>query len=354
MEPQDVEEKVLMDESNVSPTHRSRIPPPRKSNARLIVGIVVILALLIIGIIIFFLLRGRDQADRSEQQKDGSAKTSPTPTPSLYQLVTIETREHQASLSAIDNDIKVLEQVFKDKSVVFSDILTPTPPQTPEWQAQKTEIAKARAELEIVRRISALSKLIPKVDSVKKQSSTQKSQLVNEINSYVSYLTSLRETITKQTNFQELIGNVNTLSDSYKSFAVIVPKVHIIVIADKINVLNDSFTGVANKLIEKTEQLRNAKKDVTSVQKTLGHMLFMMGDAANKAETAVVRAFPLTAEGYPKNKSILLDAKSRLQKSSKNLSSAAKDAQKIVSSLSSIESGKSQTNFFQFFQLIPQ
>ena len=83
-------------------------------------------------------------------------------------------------------------------------------------------------------------------------------------------------------------------------------------------------------------------------------MLFMMGDAANRAETAVVRAFPLTPEGYPKNKSILTDARGRLQKSSKNLKAAATDAQKISNSLNAIESGKSQTNFFQFFQLTPK
>ena len=355
MEPQTAGEKVLLDEKSPTLTHRSRIPPPRRSNAPLIIGIILVV-IIIIGIIVFFLLKGRSSTQSSEsgKQKGASAKTSPTPTPNLYQLVTIEISEQRASLSAIENDIKELNLAFKYESVKFSDILTPTPPQTPEWQAQKTDIAKARGELEIVRRTSILNKLIPRVNSAKKLSKIQKFQLVNEINLYASYLSSLREIIAKQTNFQELIGKVNTLSDSYKSLAVIVPKVHIMVIADKINVLGDEFTKTANKLIEKTEKLRASKKDVTAVQKTLGHMLFMMGDAANRAEIAVVRVFPLTPEGYPKNKSILLDGKSRLQKSSKNLSAAAKDAQKVSSSLAAIESGKSQTNFFQFFQLMPQ
>lgn len=353
MEPQVTEKKVLMDESSPTtvPTHRSRIPPPKRRNTPLIVGIILVI-IIIIGIIVFFLLKGRSntQSSKSGNQKGSSARTSPTPTPNLYQLVTIEISEQRASLSAIENDIKVLEQVFKDKSVVFSDILTSTPPQTAEWQVQKTEIAKARAELEIVRRTSILNKLIPRVNSAKKLSKIQKFQLVNEINLYVSYLSSLREIIAKQTNFQELIGNINTLSDSYKSFAVIVPKVHMVVIADKINTLGDEFTKTANKLIQKTEELRSSKKDVTSVEKTLGHMLFMMGDAANRAETAVVITFPLMPEGYPKNKSILTDARGRLQKSSKNLGAAATDAQKIANSLNAIETGKSsQPNFFQLF-----
>ncbi len=350
MEPQGTEKKVLMDESTSpsAPTHRSRVPPPKRSNRLLIIGI--ILAVIIIGVIIFFLLRGgtNTQSSKSSQQKGGSGKISPTPTPSFYQIVTLEAREHQASLSAIENDIKELDSVFRYESVKFSDILTPTPPQTAEWQGQKTENAKARGELEIVRRISALSNLIPKINSTGKLPPLQKSQLINEINAYISYLSSLRETIAKQTDFQTLIVNINTLSDSYKFFAVIVPKIHIVAIADKINVLGDEFTKTASKLIQKTEKLRASKKDVTSVQKTLGHMLFMMGDGANKAETAVVRAFPLTSEGYPRNKSILTDARSRLQKSSKNLRAAASDAQKIANSLQAIESGKaSQRSFFE-------
>jgi len=357
MEPQTAGEKVLLDEKSPTLTHRSRIPPPRRSNAPLIVG-VILLIILIIGIIVFFLLKGRSSTQSSEsgKQKGASAKTSPTPTPNLYQSVTIEISEQRARLSEIENDIKVLEVAFRYESVKFSDILlTPTPPQTAEWQTQKTETAKARVELEIVRRISSLNKLIPKINSTKKLSSIQKTLFINEVNTQVAYLSSLKQTITNQTNFQALVGLASTISsDSFKSFAVIVPKVSIIVIADKINVLGDSFTNNANKLIQKIEELRSSKKDMTSVEKTLGNMLFMMGDAANRAETAVVKVFPLTAEGYPKNKSILLDAKSRLQKSSKNLSSAAKDAQKIVSSLSTIESGKSQTNFLQFFQLTPQ
>lgn len=350
MEPQDTEKKVLLDESTPTLTHRSRIPPPKRSNAALIVGIILIIVV-IIGIIVFFLLRGRsDTQKKSDGQKDSSAKTSPTPTPSLYQLVTVDIGVQQVGLSAINNDIKALDQFFKDKSVVFSDILTPTPPQSAEWQAQKTEIAKARAELEATRRISILNKLIPKINSTKKLSSTQKLQLVNEVTLQASNASSLKDVILKQKNFQSLVANVNTLSDSHKSFAVIAQKVSVIVIADKINVLGDSLTKNANKLIEKTDDLRDSKKDVTSVEKTLGHMLFMMGDALNKAEVAQLRAFPLFALDYRKDRSTLLDARSKLSKSRQNLRLAVSDEQKIVNSLSAIESGKSAPfNLFRLF-----
>jgi hypothetical protein len=331
-------------------THRSRIPPPRKRNTPLIVGIILII-ILIIGVIVFFLSKGTStKTTEPGKEKKDTAKASPTPTPSLNQLITIEISEQQASLSAINNDIKVLDLVFKDKQVVFSDILTPTPPQTAEWQAQKIEIARARAELEVTRRITALNKLIPKINSTKKLSTIQKSQLVNEVVIQASSASSLKEVIIKQTNFEALVANVNTLSESYKSYSIIVPKMSVIVIADKINVLGDSFTKNANKLIKKTDDLRKSKKDVTTVEKTLGHMLFMMGDAENKAEVAQARVFPLFALDSKKDRSVLLDARGKLQKSRQNLLQAVSDEKKIINSLSDIESGKSsQFNLFQLF-----
>ena len=351
MEPKVTDEKVLVDEKSSTLTHRSRIPPPKKRNTPLIVGIILVI-IVIIGIVIFFFFRGRSDTKTAEpnQQENGSAKITPTPTPSLYQLVAIEISEQRASLSAIDNDMKVLDQIFRDKSVVFSDILTPTPPQTAEWQKQKTEIAKARAELELTRRVSALNKLVPKINSTKKLSTIQKSQLVNEVAAQASSASALKETILKQTDFQAIVASVNTLSESYKFYSIIVPKISIIVIADKINVLGDSFTDTANKLIKKTDDLRNSKKDVASVEKTLGHMLFMMGDAENKAEVAMTRVFPLFALDSRKDRSILLDARSKLQKSRQNLRQAVSDEKKISDSLSAVESGKSsQFNIFQLF-----
>ena len=352
MEPQEAEKKVLIDEKSSTLTHRSRMPPPKKSNKALIVGIVVIV-LLIVGVVIFLLLRGRssDQSSELGKEKGGTSKASPTPTPSLYQLVTIEISEQQASLSAIENDIKELESVFKYQPVKFSDVLTPTPPQTPEWEVQKKEIVRARADLEIIRRIAVLNKLIPKINSTKKTSSLQKSVLIDEVNAHTNYLTSLKQTVEKENSFSGLVALANVItSDSYKSYQVLVPKINIVVISDKINVLNDSFSNVSNKLIQKTEKLRSSKKDVVSVQKTLAHLLFLMGDAGNKAELAFVRVFPLVSQDYPKNRSVLTDAKGKLQKARQNLKQAVVDEQKLVSSLRDIESGKSsQFNLFQLF-----
>ena len=318
-------------------------PPEKKVNI-FIVGGIIFLILLVAATVIFFLVRGRT----SSLQGQGS----PQPTPSFYELVTQEIQKQDVKLRELETDAKALDEVLAYVSVNFSDVLTPTPPQTAEWQAQKTEIAKVRAELEIDRRITTLNNLIAKIDSSKKLSLEQKAQLNNEIAAQISHLSSLNERIKDQTNFQALVADINILSDSYKGYAVVVPKVSIAVIADKINVLIDTFTVIADKLAEKTEQLEKLKKNVASVQKTLGHMLYVLGDTANKAEIALVSVLPLSSESL-KSKSVLLDAKSKVQISRKNLQSSIKDARNILNSLKAIESGKSpQRDFFQFFPLL--
>lgn len=318
-------------------------PPEKKVNI-IIVGGVIFLILLVVVAVIFFLVRGRT----SSPQGQGT----PQPTPSFYESVTQDIQKQEMKLGELEVDVKALDEALAYASVNFSDVLTPTPPQTAQWQAQKREIAKVRAELEIDRRITTINNLIPKIDSSEKLSLEQKTQLKSEVAVQISRLSSLNERITSQTDFQALVAYINILSDSYKDYVVAVPKVSIAVIADKINVLIDAFTTIADKLAEKTEQLEKARKNVASPQKTLGNMLYVLGDATNKAEIALISVLPLSSENL-KNKSVLLDAKAKVQISRQNLKLAIKDARNILNSLEAIESGKPpQRNFLQFFPLL--
>lgn len=328
-------------------------PPSRNKNKILIIG-AIFLILLVVVTIIFFLVRARTSTPQGKQQKSGSSTLTPQP-PSFYESVTQDIQGQEVKLSGLENDIKLLDQTLVYEPVNFSDVLTPTPPQTLEWQAQKTEIAKARAEIEIDRRTAILYSLIPKIDSSKKISLGQKSQLDSEVRTEIANLSSLKKRVTSQTNFQAVVSDINILSDYYKNYAIVVPKVFIVTIADKINVMGDTFTNIADKLAQKTEQLEKLKKDVTSVQKTLGHMLYVLGDAANKAEISLISVLPLTPSDYPNNMSVLSDAKQKVQTSSQNLKSAVKDARASLNLLKAIESGKPlQRNFFRFFPLLTQ
>ena len=79
-------------------------------------------------------------------------------------------------------------------------------------------------------------------------------------------------------------------------------------------------------------------------------MLYVLGDGANKAENALIAVLPLSPQDYPKNKPVLLDAKSKVQVSQKNLNLALSDARNILNILQAIETGKPPArNFFQVF-----
>lgn len=323
-------------------------PPRRNITVFIIIGAAFFI-LLVVVTIIFFLVRARTN---TTQQPGNTSTLTPQPTPGFYELVTQGIQGQEVKLAELENDIKALDEMLTYESVNFSDVLTPPPVQTPEWQAEKMEIAKKRVELEIDRRIAILDKLRIKIDSSKKLSQVRKSLLTNEVEAQISSLSSLKELISGQTNFGAFIVSVNILSDSHKNHQVVVPKVYIGVLADKINVLDDALTGIADKLAQKTGEFRALGKDVVSVQKTLGHMLYVLGDAENKAENAFIAVLSLSPQDYPKNKPVLFDAKSKMQVSYKNLSLALSDARNILSTLKAIESGKPPPrNFFQVFPL---
>lgn len=336
-----------MDQQSVAEQNKPEYPS-RNKTAVFIIGGVVFLIVVVIAFIFFFV---RARTSDTKQQGNTSALT-PQPTPNFYQLVTKDIQTQGVKLGELGNDTKELDAVLAYQSVNFSDVLTPPPVQTLEWEAQKIEIAKARAELEIDRRIAVLDKLSSKIDSLKKLSSVTKSQLTNEVETQVLSLFSLKERISGQTNFDALIADINIISDSFKTYQVLVPKVLIVVIADKINALGDGFSAIAGRLAQKTGELRALEKDVATVQKTLGHMLYVLGDAANKAENALILVLPLTSQEFPKNISILQSAKSKAQTSVKNLSLALSDARNILDALKAIESGKPPSgNLFQLFPL---
>lgn len=340
------------DQQDTSQQFTPEYSPPRRNLTVLIIVGVVFLILLIVISVIFLLVRSRTNTSQSQ---NGTSSLSPQPTPSFYELVSADIQGQEAKLNELSNDIRELEAVFTYESINFTDVLTPPPVQTPEWEEQKTDIAKARAELEIDRRVATLDKLSPKIAESEKLSEAQKSQLTNEVDSEIATLSSLKGRIVIQTDFSALTADINTLSEFYKNYQVIVPKVYTVVTADKINVFGDSLTVIAEKLSQKTGELHALGKDVAGAQKTLGHMLFVMGDAAIKGEAALTSVLPLFSSDYPKNKSILLNAKGQVQASHKGLNLAVSDGKNIINALIAIESGRApSTNFFQFFPLFRQ
>lgn len=330
---------------------QEEFPPPSRRNITVFIVIGAVILIILIAItVIFFFIRSRTVDTRNGV--DTVSPLTPQPTPGFYDVLTGDIQKQEAKLKEVVEDLKELDALFAYESVNFSDVLTPPPAQTMEWESQKVEIAKARAELEIDRRMTILDKLNPKIDMAEKLSSAQKSVLKSEVEAQIPFLSSLRDRIVRQGSYSALVGDINTIFDSYKNHQVTVLKVSIVITADKINVSGDEFISIAERLAKKAGELQSLGKDVSSVQKTLGHMLFVLGDAANKAENATVLVLPLASEDFSKDRSVLGNAKSNIQTSRNNLNSALSDARNILNALNSIETGKApQRNFFQFFPL---
>ena len=298
---------------------------------------------------IFLFIRGRTIAP---QTGNGDiAEITPEPPPTFYEILFQDIQEQEGKVIEIGNDLRELDIFFSYQSVNFSDVLSPAPTQAQGFGSQKAEVARARAELEIDRRVAILESLIPRIEATEKTSPIQKALYASEVESQINFLNSLKARVIDRVSFDQLSIDINVLSDNYNNFRIIASQVLIVVIADKINVSGESFTGIAIEMGQKIEELRVEKKDVLEAQKNLGNILFVLGDALAKAETAVVEVLPLTSAQGNYN-SVLLSAKATVGASHKNLNIAVRDGRNLINSLMDIEAGRTQRpNFFQFFPL---
>lgn len=321
--------------------------PPAKSGKAFVVIAVIFIIIAIVGISIFFVLRAQ-KAPQSQSRQKGGPIPSPTLVPNSPEKITLDIKDVEKSLAELSIDITVIDQALNDEPINLSDVITPKP-QTADWEKQKIENLKARAELEIDRRVSALDKFIPKLKSAQKLSFNQKSYLINQAQIEIANLKDQRLRIVADIGLQILTTDIGTLIASYKIFAVLPPQADIIIASDKINVLGDSFTSIANRLQEQIKNKKSSGKDMSALEKTLGHMLFATADAGSKAESAGLSAFSVLPNGDPKNKFVLFDADSKIKTSRQDLQFAVDDAKNIMRGLN--RGSSSRGIFFELFGL---
>lgn len=188
---------------------------------------------------------------------------------------------------------------------------------------------KTRGDSEINRRVSVLTHLIDVINGVKRLTTDQKTTLVSQVQDQVNSLTTLKTKIDSDTDIATLRTDVKSIVDSYKIFALYVPKMYIIVHADRLLNIADDMTLVSQKLQTRITDAKNAGKDTTSAQSFLDDRNAKIADAKTKAQEAIDTVLPLTPDGYPANRTILQSARTNLQTARRDLQTAIQDAQRI-------------------------
>jgi hypothetical protein len=195
--------------------------------------------------------------------------------------------------------------IRKDTNLIVATV-TPTPTPTPTATVTialqkriqiKIALKKTNAIKEIDRRLASLNKLTDKINGIKRISSTQRETLLAQIKIEITSLQDLKTKIEAETDATALQEEKKSITESYRIYALLIPKIEIIAHADKIISLADAMS---------------AKTTDEGLKK-------IIAESKAKAQSAIDLVMPLVPEDYPGFKTTLSTARDMLKDARTNL-----------------------------------
>lgn len=217
---------------------------------------------------------------------------------------------------------------------VYAQTVTPTTTVTPgargaALQATVISRLKTRADNEITRRINALTLLMGRINDIKRLTTDQKNTLTSQIQDQINSLNTLKTKIDADTDLATLRTDVQSVVQSYRIFALFIPKTYIIIRGDRLLDIVDLLTGIQGKLQTRIDAAKSAGNDTTAMQSLIADMTSKLADAKTQATNAINAVTPLTPDGYPANKATLQSARTMLVTARQDIQAAHQDEQKI-------------------------
>jgi len=206
-------------------------------------------------------------------------------------------------------------------------------------QGERMEKLRTRALAEIDRRLKALAGLIERINNLKRLTADQKSSLTSSIQEQIASLTDPRAKIQADTDLATLKTDIKSIVDSYRIFALFMPKVHIFVVAEVELNYADRLSELAIKLQTRIEEAKNSGQDVASLQTLLTEMQSKISEAKIQAQKVIDTVIGLTPDGYPGNKTTLESAREMLQTARQSLQQARNDASQIIAGVKGLKGG---------------
>lgn len=200
-------------------------------------------------------------------------------------------------------------------------------------QANEMTNLRERAQQEVTRRITALNMLSKRIGEMKKLSSVQKTQFQGEIQAQIDGLNSTLAKINSDTDITTLRADVKSIITEYYIFAFFNVKISLLVATDRISTATDTVTMIYNKLQDRVTKAKAEGKDVTEMQANLTDMLAKINDAKTQYTLAENELNSLTVQGYPANKTSLLDARAKIKSGEAALKTALEDGRKVIQEL---------------------
>lgn len=201
-------------------------------------------------------------------------------------------------------------------------------------RAQAMANTQAKGEKEIDARVASLNKLLARVSEMKKISPADVAGITSMIQNEITALNNLRAQIAADTATGTLKTDVQSITNAYRVYALVIPQIEIVAAADRIVTVAESLNTMATKLQMRMASSTNAA-GVASAQATMADLNAKIKDAVSQARAAISEVTGLLPDQGDKTKmaantAALKDARSKIQTANKDLVAARKDAQSIV------------------------
>ena len=205
---------------------------------------------------------------------------------------------------------------------------------------EKTAIT--RGDTEITRRITALTDLNTRIQAMQKVTDTFKAGISASITNEVNTLTSLKAKIDADTDLATLKADIQSITASYRVFALVLPQGRIAAAADREVTLVSMLSTLGAKLQARITAAQQGGANVTAMSAALTDMAAKLQDAQTQAEGSVTASASLAPDGGDKTKmaantAALKTARADLAAAQKDLAAARKDVDTIVKGLASVK-----------------
>ncbi len=136
-------------------------------------------------------------------------------------------------------------------------------------QSARLTAIKTKGDQEIDRRIARLTTLNTKISGASKLAASDKATLASEVTGEINNLTTLKAKLDAETTPVAAGADARSIINDYRVYALIVPKVALIRVADDQQVVEARLSTVISKLQANVTAAKNAGKDVGDLQAKL-------------------------------------------------------------------------------------
>lgn len=213
--------------------------------------------------------------------------------------------------------------------------------------AKLEDRGRERGAKEIDRRIEGLNKLMERIGGAKHIEDGDKSSLSSELSAQIQALTALKAKIDSDTSTTTLKDDLQSITKSYRIFALVMPKGAITAAADRAKTVAGQLETLSGKLKTRLDALSASSTDVSSQLTILADMNAKIADAKVQAQAAIDGVANLQPDNgdattQASNTAALKAARAKIQTAQQDLKTAREDARKIMGTVKGKGKGKDE------------